>query len=242
MARGQTLAVVRAALKRELRDAAETNSYQDALYNGLLVDLHSDMCNAYDWDFLENLWDVSVPSGTRYITIPSITIRNDNFPINFERPVHVDRFFNRFYYPVESGITMDLFNWRNSDNGAQQDPIMRWQMVGNTNDGPNGNQLEVWPIPLTTQVLRITGQRAPSAVVNDSDTFDLDHLLLVYGVAANELANRNSTLAQSMQSKFQLRLQKLRTGYENAETFVLGKNQTEEYRRTRLVSVKIGVA
>jgi len=242
MARGQTLAVVRAALKRELRDAAETNSYQDVLYNGLLVDLHSDMCNAYDWDFLERNWDVAVAAGARYVDIPTSDTRNASVTINFERPVHVDRFFNRFYYPVESGITMELFNWRNSDLDNRQDPIMRWQMVSNVNEAATPNQLEVWPIPLTNQVLRVTGQRSPLTVSGDGDTFDLDHLLLVYGVAANELANRNSTLAQSMQSKFQLRLQKLRTGYENAETFVLGKNQTEEYRRTRLVSVKIGVA
>ena len=242
MARGQTLSVVRAALKRELRDAAETNSYQDTLYNGLLVDQQSDMCNAYDWDFLEHNWDVPVVAGTRYVNIPTTDIRGGSLTINFERPVHVDRYFNKFYYTVESGITMDLFNWRNSDLLQAQDPIMRWQMVNNVNETTNPNQIEVWPIPISDQVLRITGQRTPLTVSGDSDTFDLDHLLLVYGVAAQELANRNSTLAPSMQQKFQLRLQKLRTGYENSETFVLGKNQTEEYRRTRLVSVRIGVA
>lgn len=242
MSRGIALSVLRTSLKRELRDTSEANSWQDDIWNGLLVSKHSDLCNAYSWDFMEQKWDVSVPTGTRFINIPTLTTRADTAIINFERPVHVDRFFNRFYYPVESEITMDLFNWRNSDLDARQDPIMRWDMVSNVNDGAHANQLEVWPIPLTDQTLRITGQRMPTTITQDTDTFDLDDLLVVYGVASEELALRDQKLAQAMSIKYALRLQKLRTGYQNAESFVLGKNQTEEYRRTRLVSVRIGVA
>lgn len=242
MARGTTLSVLRTMLKRELRDSSETNSWQDDIWNGLLATAQTDLCNAFDWDFLEQLWDLAVPAGSRYLNIPTTTTRATSATINFERPVHVDRYFNRFYYQVESGITMDLFNWRNSDLDARQDPIMRWQMVSNVNETSNANQVEIWPINLTDQVLRFTAQRQPLALTLDSHTADLDDALLVYGVAAGELELRDQQLAKRMSAKFQTRMQKLRTGYENAESFVLGKNQLEEYRRTRLVSVRIGVA
>lgn len=242
MSRGIALSVVRAKLKAELRDASEANTYQDAVWNNLLINQQSDLCNAFRWDFLEQLWDLDCPPGSRYLTVPPTTIRGDTDAINFEHPVHVDRFFNRFYYEVESGITMELFNWRNSDLDARQDPIMRWQLVNNVNESSNANQVEIWPIPLTDQKLRFTAQRAPKVISGDTDTFDLDDLLLVYGVATSECALRDEKLAQVMSAKFDSRLKKLRAGYENAESFVLGRNQIEEYRRTRLISVRIGVA
>lgn len=242
MARGIALSVVRDKLKRELRDAIETNSYQDDQYNGKLIAKQSDLCNAYKWDFLEDYWDAPVVAGTRYVAIPTSTIRGIAATINFEFPVHVDRFWNTFYYPVDSSITMDLFNYRNSDLDQRQDPIMRWQMATNVNETAHANEIEVWPIPLTNQVLRFSAQRSPLTISGDTDTFDLDDLVIVYGVAMEELALRDERLYQLMGQKFQARLMKLRAGYENAESFVLGQNQLEEFRRTRLVSVRIGVA
>lgn len=242
MARGTTLTNLRAMLKRELRDASESNDWQDTLYNGLLATKLSDLCNAYDWDFLERNWDLACAIGSRYLSIPTTTTRSEtSISINFERPVHVDRFFNNFYAPVLSDIDMELFNWRNSDLDQRQDPIMRWQMVSNVGEAANASQVEIWPIPVTAQVLRFTGQRVPLALTSESHTADLDDALIVYGVAMEELALRDQKLVQPMALKFQSRLQKLRAAYQPAESFVLGQNQLE-CRRSRLVNVRIAVA
>ncbi len=57
MARGTTLANIRALLKSELGDAQETNDFADAEYNRLIATEQKNYANAYDWPFLQHRWD-----------------------------------------------------------------------------------------------------------------------------------------------------------------------------------------
>lgn len=244
MARGTTLTVLLAMLKRELRDASDSNSYQDDLYSGLLKSKQSDLCNAYDWEFLERSWDVSVAAGDRYKTLPTTTSRAEaNIAINFERPVNVKTYWNTKYLDTLYKITTENYNFRNSDLDQRQDPVLRWELYSNVNEAANPNQYEIWPIPATAHTIRFEGQRVPLALTAGSDTADLDDLLLVYSIAAEELALRDQKLAGPMANKAMQRLTKLRASYPtNSDNIVFGRNLLEPANRRKLVSVKIAIA
>jgi len=241
MARGTTLANIRALLKSEVGDAQETNDFADAEYNRLLSTKQKDFANAFDWPFLQHRWDLSCPSGTRFVGFPSTDILGlTNQVINVERPVLVERFFNTKYWKLDYGIASIQYNWRNSDNDERLDPIQRWQIVSNVNESGQANKLEVWPIPVTNQVVRFTGQRVVQTLSADSDTADLDDLLLVYFVAAERLMLRDQKSAMYKLNQAKEHLVKLRAGYPTSEEpIVLGRKSTYERDLRRITPLVI---
>lgn len=209
MARGQLLSSIRALLKAEIRDVQETNSSLDAEYNYLLASKQQELASQWDWSFLKHDWDLSCTAGTRYFDIPTVDTRAQSVSINFDRPLVVSRLFNSYWEPVYYGILPEDYNWR-EDTTEPLDPIQKWQIVTNANESANPDEIEVWPVPATTQTLRFTGQRVVQALSSDSDKADLDHLLLVYAVAADILAMREQPNAPIMLKRATDRLNLLR--------------------------------
>jgi hypothetical protein len=240
MARGTTLTVLRQRLKAEVGDAQETNDFADAEYNLLLAQKQLDLANAYDWSFLEHRWNLDCPAGTRYIALPTSDIRGTAVAINFERPVLVERFYNTKYWTTDFGIEAKNFNWRNSDLDERLDPIQRWQFATNVNESAHANEIEVWPIPITGQTLRFTGQRAVQALASGSDTADLDDMLLVYFVAAERLMLRDQKSAQYKLAQAQAHLMRLRGAYKvNEEPLVLGRKSSYERDNRRITPLVV---
>lgn len=240
MSRGVALSTLRQALKGELGDAQETNTAIDAEYNLALARKQSDFANFYDWPFLEDEWDLACASGNRYLSIPTQNVRALTVAINFERPVKVERLFNSYWGPVDHGIGAAEYNVFGSIETTQQDPIRKWKMESNTGDATLADQIEIWPIPVSSQTLRFTGQRVVRVLAIDADKADLDDLLLVYSVAADYLALRQQGNAPLVLRKAQERLVKLRAGYPvNTINVVFGKrllfNQTAP---VKLIAVK----
>lgn len=241
MARGQTLATIRAKLKAELGDTQEANTFADAEYNYLLANKQMDLANAYDWPFLQHRWDLACAAGSRFLAFPSTDILGiTNLTINLARPVLAERFFNTKYWKMDYGITSVQYNWRNSDRDERIDPIQRWQFATNVNEASQANKIEVWPIPVTDQVVRFTGQRQVLALTSDSDTADLDDLLLVYYVAAERLMLRDQRSAAFKLKQAEDHLTRLRAGYPTSEEpIVLGRKSTYERDNRRITPLVV---
>lgn len=240
MSRGTTLANLRTLLKAEIRDTQETNTVADAEYNYQLSNKQKDLAFSYDWEFLRHIWDVSVSPTTRYVSFPTSDIRGLSATINFERPVQVERFYNDWYEPICYGITRDEYNYQNSGLSEAIDPIQNWQFATNVNEASNSNQFEVWPIPVTAQTVRFTGQRVLKDLLVDADTADLDDLLIVYSVAADILAHREHANAAMMQERATRRLIGLRAGYPTSDKpIIFGKPNPYDRKEIRRVPIVV---
>src|SRR6266496_155584 len=240
MSRGTTLVNLRALLKAEIRDAQETNAYADAEYNYSLANKQTDLAFAYDWSFLSRKWDLACATGSRYLSIPTADIRGTAATINFERPLLVERLYNTKYQMLEYGITSQQLNWRNSDLGQPLDPIQRWQLVTNTSETSNADQIEVWPIPASNQTVRFTGQRNVYTLTGDADRADLDDLLIVYHVAADYLMHRDQANATLVLKKANDRLIRLRAGYPTlSDPVVFGHKSTYEREVRRITPLVV---
>lgn len=200
MSRGVVLSTLRTLLKAELKDAQETNTVFDTELNYALANGQKKLASSFDWPFLQDRWDATAAAGigNRYVALPTTNIRSISSTINLERPLLVERKYNSLWAPIDHGIGSEQYNWIDSDSGRTQDPIQRWQLDTNTGDATNADQFEVWPVPVTSQTVRFTGQRAVRALSADADKADLDDLLIVYFAAMEYLTLRNlanSTLA-----------------------------------------------
>lgn len=239
MSRGSTLTVVRTLLKAELRDTQETNTVLDTEYNYLIANKQSDLALAYDWNFLEHRWDLTCTAGTRYFTIPTTDILGLTATINFEREVLAYILYSSVYEKLDYGISEREYNTLEGVNETQ-DPVQRWQVVSNVNETSNPNQIEVWPVPATTQTLRFVGQRQVKTLSSDSDTADLDDRLLAFFVAADYLALRELPNAGLMLKKAQDHLMRLRGGYPaNTDRIVLGQPNYPNYSKENVKLIAV---
>lgn len=243
MARGTTLANLRAFLKAEIGDFSGTNTARDSEVNVLLSNKQKWLASEYDFPFLQHFWDATCPAGTQYVNLPTTTADTGatNTAINFERPVIVERFYNNIYDEIEYGIGRDEYNTSNFATLSNQlDPIQRYRLVTDTSEASRADQFEVWPVPVTSQVVRFTGQRALNTLAADGDKADLDDMLLVYFVAAEILLREKQSDAQAKMVLAQQRLQKVRSVYpERDRTVVLGGSDRDFRKERRLAPLVI---
>jgi hypothetical protein len=95
---------------------------------------------------------------------------------------------------------------------------------------------ELWPIPQTPQTIRFRGERSLNPLAQDTDTADLDDILLIKGVAAQELARRESADASMVAQQFSQRLSLLRLAGPSAPSiWVNGEMAETRTRSTRRV-------
>ena len=238
MPRGVVLSTLRALLKAELREAQETNSARDTELNYALANAQKRLTVTFDWPFLEDRWDKVCSAGGRYVALPTSNIRSITSTINFERPVLVERYYSALWVPICAGIGGEQYNHLDSDLSETQDPIQNWQLDTNTGDSSNADEFEVWPIPVTAQTVRFTGQRAPRALSADSDKADLDDLLLVYSAAVDQLLGMESGKATVATDKYQRHLNFLRANYPTKKIdVVFGQSNNLKQEKVRLVAV-----
>jgi hypothetical protein len=125
-------------------------------------------------------------------------------------------------------------------------PVGTTTVIDNTLDanlGPVANPsclpasiFELWPIPQTPQTIRFTGERSLNPFAQDTDTADLDDILLIKGVAAQELARRESADASMVAQQFSQRLSLLRLAGPSAPSiWVNGEMAETRTRSTRRV-------
>jgi len=243
MPRGTTLANLLAMLKAEIGDNATGNTIRDNELKQLLANKQQLLASTYSFAFLERKWDVVVPVATRYVTIPTTTATGSDFAatgivISMEHQIMVEVFWGTVWLPVEYGVDqMDLSVFNSDIAGRTYPQILRWRWASNVNDTAptTANQIEVWPVPSVAQTIRITGQRALKALTSDSDTADLDDIMLVNFVAADKLTMsgqlENAKLKLAIANQ---RLTNLKASYpERQERLIMGQDSymTREDRR-----------
>lgn len=238
MARGTILSTLRAYLKAELRDAQETNTTLDAEYNYALANKQRDLLLSYDWEFLKHDWDLACGAGSRYLDIPVTDTRGASVTINFERPIQVHRLYNSYYEPVAYGIGAEQYNLYEGV-GESQDPIQAWRFATNTSEASDADEIEIWPVPVSAQTLRFSGQRNPVALTVDASKAELDDMLLVYFVAADYLAQRDQTNAPMVFKKAMDHLVRLRSGYpvKSCPPTIIGRQPYQDRENIKLIAV-----
>lgn len=216
MPRGTTVTNLLAMLKAEIGDYAGTNTTRDAELTVLLSNMQKRLVSEHYWPFLERHWDVACPARQQYVTLPTTTSgdpETETVAINLDELPKVTVLWNQLYQPVELGIDEEQYNTFNFAFGQTSDPIQRWRLATNPNEVNDPNQFEVWPVPVTAQTIRFTGERAVQTLSIATDTADLDDMLLVLFVAAERLARSEKADSQIKMQMAQRRLQWLKQGY-----------------------------
>lgn len=219
MARNTTLANALLMLKGEINYSLTTGVAVagDQMLYTMIDNTQKWLSTEYDWPFLELRADVGVNPGDRYITLPT--------SLNYERPVVPTVAWTSKWLDVFNGIGQSEYNQLSSGDGgipAQPlDPIQRWRF--NTE-----LQAEVWPIPVTVQTLRFTGQRTLTSLktagaYDPALTLDLDDMMVIYFVAAKLLARMKQGDAPMKLAEAKERMDKIRANYsERRATFPIG--------------------
>lgn len=216
MPRGTTVSSMLAMLKAEIGDFSGINTTRDAELTVLLSNMQQRLVSEHYWPFLERHWDVECAANTQFISLPTETAGDpeaEMSSINLDQLPVAKVLWNQIYQPVEYGIDEDQYNTFNFALGQQSDPIQRWRLATNPNEPEDPNQFEVWPVPVTVQTIRFTGERAILPLTAPTDTADLDDMLIVLFVAAERLARSEKADSQLKMQMAQRRLQWLKQGY-----------------------------
>src|ERR1051326_1863500 len=244
MARGTQLSVLLNMLNAELGYSTASNPNRDAELTMLLSNMQQWLTTEYNWPFLERRWDVVVAPGQQYVGFPTSNDLPEVVDMNLERYPKVEVYWNTIYQPVAYGIGEDQYNFMNFALGQQSDPIQRWRAATNPNEPTDPNQFEVWPVPVTQQTIRFTGQRAVLPLSAPTDTADLDDMLLVYSVAAKKLTRAKDASAPMIAKEAARRLQWCKQNYPTEEKRrCLGNQFADQFSSDRkLIGMLIAVA
>jgi hypothetical protein len=236
MARGTALSTLVTMLKAEIGDYSGTNTARDNALMQLLSNMQTQLALEYKWSFLIRRWDVQVPGGTQYVTFPTVDIDGESSTMNLDELKTVQVYWNTIYQEMEYGIGADQYNAMNPTLGNQSDPIQRWRERSNVDESVDSSQFEVWPLPASTQTVRFEGERELKVLAVSTDVADLDDLLIVLAVAANQLARTKQADAQLMATRFNRRLKQLgQRSRTDTRTRVLGSGS--DMVKPRLVNV-----
>lgn len=223
-------------LKACLGDSLTVGTQSDSLYKQLLSDKQQWLVGEFDFPFLKCRWNKNVVAGDRYLTFPTTDITGATVSLKLERPLKAYTFWTAVWMELEYGIDeIDEMNSLNPDtnlpNRAQQplDPIKRWQW-----SGADSTKFEIWPIPVTAQIVRFVGQRELAALSADTDKAELDDQLIVLSLAVDLLSKRKSADAQARLSEAAMRLRVLRASYATrSREVVLGGGRMQDSRQQR---------
>lgn len=224
MARGTTLGNLVNDLRSEVGHSLNSNlgsSMRDVLINSIQR-VQRRLWDDYSWPFLRVRRDIDLQDGARYYDLPADMV--------FERIERVEFKYGDIWESVSYGIGRDQYNQYDSDRDIRSWPIYRY-------DNYENNQIEVWPIPnqnidATTGSgkLRIHGIRNLSALVEDSDTADLDDQLIVLYAAANILTRQRQADAGGKLQEANAHYMRLKARLSKSDTFVMGAETSDEYQ------------
>ncbi len=229
---------MRAMLLAEIGDYNTPNTTRTGELNTLMSNTQKMLAGNYSWPYLEQFFDMVVGSSSQYPAFPTVADSGLSISnvIDRNRPWNAWVFWNNIYQSVEYGIDQTYYNWMNFALGQAMDPIQRWRFRSNITETNQPNTIEVWPVPVTPQTMRFVSQRSLNALTSDSDTCDLDDLLIIYYTAAKLLKRMKQADASDMLAQAQERLRQVRAALPVAgRDVVLGKGEKFWRERRRLV-------
>lgn len=220
MARGSTLAVITAMTKAEMMvDAdAQVSPGGDAIVKLQIANQQKWLATHYNWADLQIRREIAMVGGQRYYDFPVTNTASD---LDLGQPIKAECYWANLWYAVEPGIKLINYNTLNPELGMKLDPVIRWQKYRPA--GSTTPQFEVWPLPASGTRLRLTGQMTLPALVADTDTAELDDLLLAQWTAAKLLARMKQSDAQAVLAEAQKTLARLLGGDNSpSQVFVMG--------------------
>jgi len=234
MARNTQLSVLLTMLQAQLDSAITAAPQNQSSLFQLLSDEQKWLAGQYDWPFLEDRFDLLAPAGSRYLPFPTVDNEGNTIAMNLERPYKVEVFWTNYWNPLAYGIGSEQYNYLNSDQpGNVQDPIQNWRWSGE-------NQVELWPINTTAQVVRFTGQRVLDPLVSSTDTADLDDQLIVLSLSWKQLKKKKQDNWDAIKKMFDDRLASIRGNYPcDPIGLVFGRGEDERMNRKRVVPIAV---
>jgi len=156
----------------------------------------------YNWNHLKIMdGDKAVSAGVYKIDPPT--------SIDLERLEKVSCKYGGTWYPIERGITTELYNALDSEADERSEPIENYDIQW-TGSAP---QVVLWPRPVANTTVRFQGYKAFSKLVNGSDVCLLDDMLIYLHVAAELLARAGDTSAKEVAMAARERLNLLKFGF-----------------------------
>lgn len=174
-------------LKAELGAALGDGTATDELFGVVLENKQQWFAANYSWPFLKKQWDVT--ANARYVNFPAEDVRGETWTIDPALPHQAKVKYGDIWRDLIYGIGPEELSVWDSDDGETADPIINYQFC----ELVTTLQVEVWPVPQTTQTVRIWGQRALRDL---DDGCDIDDMLLIYSCAAELLARYDQKDAQ----------------------------------------------
>lgn len=233
MSRGTTYEQLIEMVRDETAISSNTSRGMDNLpyIQRLIKRYYETLCDNFDWAFLR-VDDLdatkAIQAGERYYDFPVAMDIHDTIDCYV--------FWGNVWLPLEYGIGPLEYSAYNSDvNSVRADPILKWKIR-------NDRQFEVWPIPastgaidldaqpvptITSPVVRFTGRRRPTPLVNLTDRCDMDDQVLVLHVAAEILAKQKSEDAPIKLAAAKERLAELREGYSDRRVVRIGMGEDQ---------------
>ncbi len=172
MARGTQLGELVTQLRSEMKlsDSAAHSVNRLASMKLKLRQVQERLWLEYDWPFMIGNYEKTLAAGSRYYDLPV-----DPGRIN---SVHVK--WQEHWLPLNFGIGTEQYNQFSADETTRLDPATHWDFYNDS-----GEQFEVWPVPATNgSIVRFDGVGNLSNLVSETDTADLDDMLIVLYAAA----------------------------------------------------------
>lgn len=189
------------------------------------------LADDYDWPFLRYEPYKNLNAGQRFYDMPTA--------MDFERIEAVVVWYDGQPHLLERGIGPEEYAQYDSENDDRAGPPMRWDWK--YTDDTDSEQIEVWPIPPASDTYRLQfyGFRRLNALVQDSDTADLDDQLIVLTAASEILARQKSEDAPLKQRMAKARFDQLksRTKGGSSITVMGGGSKPQSLRGQTIIRV-----
>jgi hypothetical protein len=224
MARGTQLQALVSKLRAEIGQNTNTalGLTELAELQQLLRRHQETLYDEHDWPHLRVRADKVMSAGQRYYDFPAT--------LNLERIQPMAAvLWNGLWSPVHYGIDpTSHYNQHNSDEDERLDPVLRWAIYSPT-------QFEVWPVSATATTVRFMGTQKLGALTSDSDTADLDDILIVLHAAAEKRAGKADGKAKEALAT--RRLYRLLGLQEKGGAFRFGEDMQDTPRRPTTIQI-----
>jgi len=221
--RGRTLGELVTQLRLEIGQSANSATGQSETpgLKNLLARTQEILYDEYDWPHLSSQWfDVTLAAGQRYYDFPT--------QFNYERAHRAFYEWGGDWIPLPGGFDTDAYNSFDSDENSRSDPPQFWRLYSAT-------QFEIWPMPATSgNRIRWRGTRKLGALVENSDTADLDDRMIVLFAAAEKLADKPR--GRALQTLAARRLSQMRgRSNKTTEPFRIGEGGRDRRQAKEIV-------
>lgn len=194
----------------------------------LLRRVQQELYDAYEWPALRTVQTVKVPAGARYKAYP------EQVPFEGISKVYAKAPDGRFA-ELRYGIEVEHLNQYDSDNGARNSTVWRWQnYLSPEAETLNQNMFEVWPIPDRDTEFRFEAKRALFPLTNpETDTSTLDGPLIVLHAAVEILAAQKAEDVPVKLQKAQQRFDNLKRRQSAPDTRRVNMGRRTSHRALR---------